>query len=209
MNKLIQWLLLVPGAVLAFTIHEFAHALLAVKLGDPSPKEDGRLTLNPLRHLDPIGFLMILIFRFGWAKPVRYNPANFKKPVEHSILVALAGPLMNLASGFIILLVLKFVLPLLRGAAGAYAVTVLANAAWINLALFIFNLLPLPPLDGSYLVLHSIPDRFFRFKLGYARYGSFVLVGLLLVSSLFQVDILPITRLTQNLFDILRRIFAF
>jgi Zn-dependent protease len=204
MNKLIEWLLLLPGAVFAFTVHEFAHAFLAVRLGDPTPKAEGRLTLNPLKHLDPIGFLMILIFRFGWAKPVRYDPRNFKKPVEHSILVALAGPLMNLVSAFIILLILKFTLPLLKGVVGAYAVTIIANIIWIDLALFVFNLIPLPPLDGSYLVLHSIPDKFFRFKLAYARYGSFALVGLVFLSSLFNVNILPIARITQNLFDILR-----
>jgi Zn-dependent protease len=208
MEKLLATLMILPGAVIALTLHEFAHALVATLLGDPTPKEEGRLSLNPLKHIDPIGFLMILVFRFGWAKPVRYDPSKLRKPVEHSVLIAVAGPLMNLLAGFLLLVLAKLLLPFLSGPAGGVVATILVDAVWIDLALFVFNLVPLPPLDGSHIVLHAIPDRFFRAKLAYARFGSLFLLGLILLTSLLDLPIIPITRITQNLFDLLRGLLS-
>lgn len=135
--------------IIAVTIHEFAHALIADKLGDPTPTLAGRLSLNPLKHLDPIGTLMLLIFRFGWGKPVPFDPFNLRHPKRDSALIALAGPTSNLILAALLSVVLKLTaLPLL---------TLLIPIIIININLAIFNLLPIPPLDGSKILYGLLP----------------------------------------------------
>ena len=158
-------LLTLPGVLVAITFHEFAHAYAADKLGDDTPRMEGRLNLNPLKHLDPFGFFMLVFAHIGWGKPVKINPRNFDRRFSMHVgeaIVAFAGPLMNfiLAIVFTIIycLVLKF-----AGAAfmlttvGSVIVTMLTYTIMVNIGLGVFNLIPLPPLDGSKILKSFLP----------------------------------------------------
>ncbi len=152
-----------PGLIVALSLHEFAHAWMAVKLGDPTPKMQGRLNVNPLSHMDPIGTICLLFAGFGWGKPVQINPTNFRKPEKDSAKVALAGPVMN----FMLSIISSIIYALLIVAAiktGNYEtgltgytytgvwgtlINIMLYSMFLNLGLCIFNLLPFPPLDGS------------------------------------------------------------
>lgn len=140
--------------VIAFTIHELAHAVVADRLGDPTPRRMGRLTLNPLAHLHPVGSLMLLLVGFGWARPVLVNPFNLRGERHTSMaLVAAAGPLSNVALAGL------GVLPLRAAAAGSLSEAVVAEFVFINLALAFFNIIPVPPLDGFKVLLGGLPAR--------------------------------------------------
>jgi Zn-dependent protease len=198
--------LILPAVLVGFTIHEYAHALVAVRLGDNTPKDQGRLTLNPLAHIELIGLLMILLLGFGWAKPVQINPNNFKRPKYDEILVSLAGPFSNLLFGFIFGLLLKFLLTTMPGVfdgggSGTILLQVVTYLIWINLLLAVFNLFPIPPLDGSHILLSLVPDRFARFKSAYSQYGRYILIGLILLGSFSGYNLLPIGFLTEKLFS--------
>lgn len=161
--------------LLAVAVHEAAHALAAALLGDDTARLAGRLTLNPLAHLDPIGSLLFLMAGFGWGKPVPVNPRHFRNPTVDNLLVALAGPFSNL------IVAIAFGLPLriLGGLLQPWAVAVLALMVFINLALMVFNLIPIPPLDGSKIigvlfgeqVLHQLE-----------QFSIFLLIGFLLLA---------------------------
>lgn len=140
--------------LIAISIHEFAHALSAFKLGDPTAKYEGRLTLNPLAHLDPIGTLCIIFAGFGWGKPVPINPLNFQRPRRDLALTALSGPLANFLTALLLAMFLK--LPL--GGGGLFLELVLAPIIILNLNLGLFNLLPLHPLDGNNIVSGLLPQ---------------------------------------------------
>ena len=168
MNEtLIQLLLSFPAVLLSLTLHECAHGWVAYRLGDPTARDLGRLTLNPIRHLDPIGALSLLFFRIGWAKPVPINPRNFKRPRLGMALTAAAGPITNLLIAF----VSAFILLLIdRGARNVVTSSPLFLFLFylfqffyllhlMNLALSLFNLLPLPPLDGSRILSLVLPKR--------------------------------------------------
>lgn len=150
-----ETLYLIPGIVIGFTLHEYAHAWTAAWLGDDTPKHQGRLSVNPFVHIDIIGFIMILLAGFGWAKSVEVNPNNFKHKKRDSIIVSLAGPLMNLliAFYFLILMVIAYYIP--ESILGGYYYETIMNifdyTVWINIVLFIFNLIPIPPLDGAHI----------------------------------------------------------
>jgi Zn-dependent protease len=197
--------LVLPAVLVGFTVHEFSHALVAVRLGDSTPREQGRLTLNPISHIELIGLLMILLVGFGWAKPVQINPSNFKNPKNDEILVSLAGPFSNLLFGIAFALSLKFLFSLApeifyTGEFGPVLFQILSYFVWINLLLAVFNLFPIPPLDGSHILLSLIPDKFSRFKLGYTRYGRFILIALILLGSFTGYNLLPIGFLTSKLY---------
>lgn len=178
------WILAI---ITALTFHEFAHGLSAYFLGDKTAKDDGRLTFNPLAHIDPIGFLMLLFAGFGWAKPVMVNPYNLKKPRSGMAWVALAGPLSNLLLVFVFGFTFKFLEPMLGGA--NLLINFLFLLAVVNASLFLFNLLPIPPLDGSKVFLALIPDKFTEFKFQFETYGPYILLGLLILDSFFSVNI--------------------
>ncbi|WDV45337.1 site-2 protease family protein [Clostridiaceae bacterium M8S5] len=148
-------LMILPGILVAFSFHEYAHAQVAVLLGDDTPKYQGRLTLSPLAHIDPLGFITLLLMGFGWAKPVIINPSNFKKPRRDDILVSLAGPAMNflMAIVFLLLIKLSFKLPYSIKSQEVFdiVIDVLKYASQINIVLMVFNLIPIPPLDGSHV----------------------------------------------------------
>ena len=160
--------------IVAITAHEFAHALVADRLGDPTPRSLGRLSLNPLKHLDPIGTLMMIIARFGWGKPVPIDPYNFRSPRRDELLVSLAGPASNLilaASAGI----LNLLLPPILG-------SILYLFALINISLGLFNLLPLPPLDGSKIFLNLLPiESSLNWEENLGRYGQLILIFLFIL----------------------------
>lgn len=141
-------LVLVPIFAFAISFHEYAHAWMADRLGDPGPRWEGRLTLNPLAHLDLVGTLMLLLLGIGFARPVVVDPSRFRNPVRDMMWVALAGPVANLLLACVAALLVRTG----PGLLGPFAMDVLARAVWLNVALALFNLLPIPPLDGSRIV---------------------------------------------------------
>lgn len=174
MEFLIQIIIFLPAIIIALTFHEYAHAWVAYKLGDPTAKAEGRLTFNPLAHLDPLGTLMLVVFRFGWGKPVPINEYNFQNPVVGTALSSLAGPMTNLILALTtagIFNVLTITNPLISA--------MLTYFVLINILLMLFNLLPIPPLDGHKVVRALLPE-----KLRYSwelleNYSPFLLIGAL------------------------------
>ena len=168
-SYLLGLLLSVVPSLLCITLHELSHGLVAYKLGDPTAKNAGRLTLNPLKHLDPIGLLMMMTVHVGWAKPVPVNMFRFKNPKRVSnVLIA------------IVFLALYGVLyrPLQGSAAGDYLLRMIDLTAIISLGLAIFNLLPIPPLDGSKVLFSLLSDEAYRRLMYYERYGSILMLAL-------------------------------
>ena len=155
-NDMLYWIIFaVPSILIASTIHEYAHGLVAFKLGDPTAKAEGRLTLNPLSHIDPLGALSMVIFRFGWSKPVPINENNFDKRELGTAMTALAGPISNLLLASLLGIINLIFQPNLNSILGNFIVTFTV----INLALAFFNLLPIPPLDGHKIVRVLLPRK--------------------------------------------------
>ncbi len=204
-NFITQLIILAPPLLLALTVHEFAHGYIAYRLGDPTAKSLGRLTLNPLKHLDPIGTIAFFFIKFGWAKPVPVNPAYFKNPKKDMLWVALAGPATNLGLAIISAIVTKFIWTLasmLPYSTAAEAILVPLNAmliasVWINLVLCIFNFLPIPPLDGSRILTGLLPDDLARSYLQVERYG-FIIILVLAFSGVLSKVIVPVISFANN-----------
>lgn len=182
---LISFLLSLPCILIALSGHELAHGWMAWKLGDPTARNLGRLTLNPLKHLDPMGTLAMVLFGFGWAKPVPINPRYFKNNRRDFALTALAGPMANFVMGFIglllahiVALLFDLVTPQTRFAAGMWkAVFSMAHGfCTINLSLGVFNLIPVPPLDGSRIFLVWLPPKYYFGVMKYERYIQLALM---------------------------------
>lgn len=162
--ELLALLLTLPGVIVAITFHEFAHAFVADKLGDDTPRRQGRLNLNPLSHIDPVGFFMLIFAHFGWGKLVEINPANFNRKRSMSAqeaLVALAGPVMNLIIAIVLTIILfaitTFTPTFILSTTGMLIGLTLQMAISVNIGLGVFNLIPLPPLDGSKILMHFLP----------------------------------------------------
>jgi Zn-dependent protease len=145
--------------IIAFTVHELAHALTADYLGDPTPRRMGRITLNPLKHLDPIGTILLIVAGFGWAKPVMVNPMNMRgNPRTSMAIVAAAGPLSNLVMAVMAAVFFRVGLVSFTQPTGAFSASfLLSEFIWINLVLAFFNLIPIPPLDGSKILFAILP----------------------------------------------------
>jgi Zn-dependent protease len=177
---------LATGAILllALPVHEFAHAFTAVRLGDPTPRLQGRYTLNPLVHLDPIGAILIFFVGFGWAKPVQWNPRNIRiDPRLGSIFVSLAGPFSNLVMALISLILLRVYFMMVDGNQVAqWVYQFLSFFAYINVLLFVFNLLPIPPLDGSHVLFAVLPDAAQRSMYGLMQYGTLILFAVVFLA---------------------------
>ncbi|MBU1937446.1 site-2 protease family protein [bacterium] len=186
-------LLFIPGFILGLTFHEVAHGWVADKLGDPTARNAGRLTLNPLPHLDPIGSLMLVFAGFGWAKPVPVNPFNLKNPRKDMLWVALAGPAANLlfALGLGIIFQLLFKGQFQRELFGSSVLTlVIIMAVRINIILAVFNLIPVPPLDGSRIIVGLLPPSMTAGYETFERFGPFLLLGLILLGNFAGIPIL-------------------
>jgi Zn-dependent protease len=193
------WIPLVVIIIVSITIHEYAHSLTAILLGDPTPRQDGRLSLNPLRHLDPVGFILLLLVGFGWAKPVRIDGRRMKKPRRDEILIALAGPASNMLFAFLVAILLRLALLLElfhRQATFQYFITLTAQILVMNIGLAIFNMLPIPPLDGSHLITPFLAKYNPAAAATYFRYGSFALIAVVIVQLVMKIDIIPISRVT-------------
>lgn len=168
------------SVLLCLTVHELCHGLAAYALGDPTAKQQHRLSLNPLRHIDWFGFAMLALAGFGWAKPVPVNPNYFKKPKQGMALTALAGPLSNMVLALVLLLLTKL---LWKGSmtGSAQVLTFLLRTALLSIGLGIFNLLPIPPLDGSKVLFAVLPDRQYDILMRYERIGMLALMALVLL----------------------------
>ena len=163
-DNLLNLLLTLPAVLIAITFHEFAHAYVADKLGDDTPKREGRLSLNPFAHLDPIGTIMLVFAGFGWGKPVEINPRNFDRKMSASAgeaLVSVAGPAMNfilaIVFSIIYFAIIKFAPTFILTQLGIIIITLIQMTVIINIGLGVFNLIPLPPLDGSKILRHFLP----------------------------------------------------
>lgn len=179
-------ILLVPwfaALLIAITIHEFAHGLAAYRLGDDTAEKAGRLTLNPLSHIDPIGGLMLLLVGFGWAKPVPVNMLRLRKGNTGRIIVSFAGVFFNLLMAVLSLFLLKFYF-VDNFELTNLAVKFLAFLVYINLALFVFNMLPLPPLDGYHILESFAPGIFVKFAPFVQRWGMFILLAVVFLTNI-------------------------
>lgn len=195
LSNLTDYLFILPCVLIALTFHEVAHGWAAFKLGDPTARNLGRLTLNPLKHLDPIGTLCMLFFHFGWARPVPINSRYFKNPRRDMALTAAAGPAMNFVLSFAGLLLRQIFAAIFMAAGyssqfGYYVqysvLTLLTYFHILNLSLGIFNLIPVPPLDGSRIFLVWLPAKYYFGVMKYERYiqlGLMVLLWMGLLST--------------------------
>ncbi|MBY0596122.1 site-2 protease family protein [Bacillus bingmayongensis] len=188
--------LVAMAIIIALSVHEFAHAYVAYKFGDDTAKRQGRLTLSPMAHLDPIGMIAVLIIGFGWARPVPVNPYNFKKPRLAGVLVSIAGPISNLILATIGLILFVCLHNFQIFTMIPVAVLTTLNEfftifIFLNIALFVFNLLPIPPLDG-YRVIEDLAPANVRAKMTqYEKYGAIVLL-ILVITPLDRYTIQPI-----------------
>ncbi len=195
---LTEILKIAPAAVIGLTVHEFSHAYAAYKLGDSTAKNDGRLTLNPLKHIDWLGFFLIVIAGFGWAKPVMFNPDNLKNKHRDEILISIAGPISNF-----IIAVLFFVIARLLYSMDYFHTTVFGLeiinliVIWgvINFSLFVFNLIPIPPLDGSHIYLTFLKDIHPKLMMNMYRWGTFGLFAIIIAENQFNINILHLSGL--------------
>lgn len=194
MEVIMDKMLILPGLILGLTIHEYSHAKASDKFGDPTPERQGRLTLNPLAHLDPIGTVCLLVAGFGWGKPVEINPSYYRNPAKESMLVALAGPVSNMILAFILFLVFGFTTVLGQTVEKAWMsilLSMLLYGALINLSLGVFNLLPFPPLDGSKIFVYFLKGKAREFIYTLERY-SWIILAILFITELPSLIITPV-----------------
>lgn len=205
-NFITQLIILAPPLLFALTIHEFAHGYIAARLGDPTARDAGRLTLNPLKHLDPLGTIAFFFIKFGWAKPVPVNPSSFKNPRKDMLWVALAGPASNLAVAIASAILTKgtwLLASILPYSTAVEAILVPLNSmliasVWINLVLCIFNFLPIPPLDGSRILMGLLPEHLAVSYMRVERFG-FILILILAFSGILSKVIVPVISFANSL----------
>lgn len=194
MISLLSLIITLPWIIIGLTVHEFAHAYVAYLCGDKLAKSQGRLTLNPLKHIDPLGFIFIMIAGFGWAKPVMINEWALRNPRRDELLVALAGPFSNV----ILAVVFSFLYVLLpQDIADGIIGYFFLGTIYINWGLFFFNILPIPPLDGSHIFFSDLKNKNPLLYIQIYRYGTAGLFLLLIFSSSSGINLLPIWTATE------------
>lgn len=191
MDYILNKLLILPGILIGISVHEFSHGYAAYKMGDNTPLMQGRLTLNPFKHIDPIGFICLLLFGFGWAKPVEINSRNFKNPRRDDAIVSLAGPLANFITAFIFMGLMKLSSFLPYNTTTQILFQLLQGTVSINLVLMAFNLIPIPPLDGHHILGSIGGAKVWNFYYKYYDYLRFLLL-LLIVFDKVSLIISPI-----------------
>ncbi len=180
-----QWIVKIPVLLFAITIHEYCHGRAALSLGDPTARAMGRLSLNPLTHIDPLGAICLFLFNFGWAKPVPVDPRYFKNIRKGVVIMSLAGPLANLSVAFLTGLLIRYAL-----LPWEVYVQALMWLLILNIGLGLFNLLPLPPLDGSHILENLLPPQTALKYRQFRRYGPFILVAIILLDNFAHTGIL-------------------
>ena len=214
-NSLLIMLVTLPAILIAITFHEFAHAFAADKLGDDTPRNQGRLTLNPLAHIDPVGFALLIVAGFGWGKPVQINPSRFKRNItmtKGEAIVSLAGPLMNFIIAIITAIIMAFMFKYnwfsnVEGKAYSLIVIFLLELALINVSLGVFNLIPLPPLDGSKILSSVLP---YNARSWFERNSQifYIVFVIIWITGIAGLIISPAIRgITRGLFTVVGNIF--
>ncbi len=208
-DGILSLLLTIPGVLIALTFHEFAHAWAATKLGDDTPRLQGRLSLNPFNHIDPVGFVFLIVAGFGWGKPVQIDPRNFNGKYSLSkaeAIVAAAGPIMNFILAFVFLII-YYVLFVVTNALSGLSIMwqqvieqVISYTVHINIGLGVFNLVPLPPLDGSKVLMHFLP---YKAKEWFYKYEQifYIIFVILFITGLSSVILNPIFNAVFNGMD--------
>lgn len=194
MNNLIYYLIITPPLLFAITIHEYSHAWMAFRKGDPTAKLAGRLTLNPISHIDIIGLLLLYFYGFGWAKPVPVNPYNFRNPLKDELWVSLAGPGSNMLLAFALGLIFRMLYnPFLFGSEPPtyqLIILMLVTGIRLNLVLAVFNLLPISPLDGSHILAGLLPAQYHYQLVQIQRFAPYVLLGIIFLDFFLHIGIL-------------------
>lgn len=208
LDWLISLVITLPGIIVGLSFHEFAHAAVAYRLGDPTPKFQGRVTLNPFAHIDWFGFIALVFCGFGWGKPVEINPMNFKKRRSGELMVALAGVVMNLIVAFAAAVILKLVIMATGYAASGggfiyYLQLMIVYIIQMNLVLMIFNLIPVPPLDGFDVVIEILNLHNTEFYRKMYAYGQWLLLLLLFLGIVGKVLSPAVTGIMNLFFSIL------
>ncbi|MBW2609615.1 MAG: site-2 protease family protein [Deltaproteobacteria bacterium] len=179
-----EWIIRIPVLLFAITIHEYSHGKAALSLGDPTAKNAGRLSLNPIIHIDPLGAICLFFFHFGWAKPVPVDVRYFKNIRRDIVIMALSGPISNIAAAFVTGLFIRyFLLP--------YEVylKLLTYMILMNTGLGLFNLLPIPPLDGSHVMENILPSGASKIYRQMSRYAPLILIGILMLDRFLHIGI--------------------
>ncbi len=216
-NEILNLILILPGLLIAITFHEFAHAYAAVKLGDDTPRRQGRLSLNPLSHLDPIGSVLLLFAGFGWGKPVEINPRNFDRKysmAKGEAIVSVAGPLMNFVLAFLFAIIYFFILRfaqvwLLTTQIGQIIEIIIISTISVNIGLGVFNLLPFPPLDGSKIFISFMPFKIRNWLI--EKQQIFYIIFLIIwITGLSGIIVkYPVQWITNGILWIVSMIFSF
>ena len=186
MNMLIYKILTIPAILIAFTFHEYAHAFVADRLGDKTPKFQGRLTLNPLAHIDPLGFIMVILAGFGWAKPVQVNPRAFKNYYKDDLKVSIAGPLANVLVAVVVAVILSIMNKFLpqsfyNNSVINLLITILYITIQLNCILAFFNIMPLPGLDGSHVLRDLFPAKAYKIYEAMYPYQTVILLLFIMI----------------------------
>lgn len=180
------------AVLVAIIPHEMAHGYAAYLCGDETAKNDGRLSLNPLHHLDPIGTICLIFFKFGWAKPVMINPNNFRDRKKGTFFVSIAGVLTNFILAIIAVIIMKYI------RLSDFVFELFMNIFWFNIILGVFNLIPIPPLDGSKLLFSFLPPKYEYYLIKYEKYGYILLLLLIMTDNLDKI-LIPMVNFMINL----------
>lgn len=200
-----ELIVIVPIFLVSLTFHEFAHSFAALLLGDRTSQAMGRFSLNPLKHIDPLGFILFILFGFGWAKPVMVNRENLKHPIRDDVIISLSGPLANFILAITSAILLRILLKggLLTGGTLEIIANIFIYTIIVNISLAIFNLLPIPPLDGSHIVTDIIeiwnPSLAYKFY----KFGSRLIFILIILERITDIDFLPIGGMINGVTNII------